>query len=125
MLLRQDCAAQCMPSSKPLNWLCLQAILNIISNPVNSTVPITAEVYKKAGVYDPKKILGVTTLDVVRANTFAAQLKGLSIEDVFVPVVGGHAGITILPLLSQVGQRPCSKKVIPSPVPQICMPYWS
>lgn len=27
----------------------------IISNPVNSTVPIVAEVFKKAGVYDPKK----------------------------------------------------------------------
>ena len=114
-----------MPSSKPLKWLGLQAILNIISNPVNSTVPITAEVYKKAGVYDPKKILGVTTLDVVRSNTFAAQLKGLSIEDVFVPVVGGHAGITILPLLSQVGQRPYSKNVTPNPAPQICMPCWS
>jgi len=27
----------------------------IISNPVNSTVPIVAEVYKKAGVYDPNR----------------------------------------------------------------------
>ena len=33
----------------------LQALLNIISNPVNSTVPITAEVMKAAGVYDPRK----------------------------------------------------------------------
>ena len=44
----------------------LQAILNIISNPVNSTVPIAAEVLKKAGVYQPNKLFGVTTLDVVR-----------------------------------------------------------
>ena len=35
---------------------CLQAILNIISNPVNSTVPIAAEVLKAAGVYDKKKV---------------------------------------------------------------------
>lgn len=27
-----------------------------------------------AGVYNPKKLLGVTTLDVVRANTFVAQV---------------------------------------------------
>lgn len=27
----------------------------IIANPVNSTVPIVGEVYKKAGVYDPKR----------------------------------------------------------------------
>jgi len=45
----------------------LQAILNIISNPVNSTVPIAAEVLKKAGVYQPNKLFGVTTLDVVRS----------------------------------------------------------
>ena len=81
-----------------------QAVLNIISNPVNSTVPIAAEVLKAAGVYDKKKLMGVTTLDVVRANTFVAEAKGLDLKDVDVPVVGGHAGTTILPLLSQV---PC------------------
>eukprot|EP00967_Tisochrysis_lutea_P081587 scaffold112675_cov19-Tisochrysis_lutea.AAC.1 len=31
-------------------------------------VPIAAEVLKRAGVYDPKKLFGVTTLDVVRAE---------------------------------------------------------
>lgn len=36
------------------------AMVNIISNPVNSTVPIAAEVFKKAGCYDPKKLLGVS-----------------------------------------------------------------
>lgn len=46
--------------------------------------------------------MGVTTLDVVRANTFVAEAKGLDMKDVDVPVVGGHAGNTILPLLSQV-----------------------
>ena len=81
----------------------LQAVLNIISNPVNSTVPIAAEILKAAGVYDKKKLMGVTTLDVVRANTFVAEAKGLDLKDVDVPVVGGHAGTTILPLLSQVG----------------------
>lgn len=49
---------------------CPRAIVNLISNPVNSTVPIAAEVFKKAGTYDPKLLLGVTMLDVVRANTF-------------------------------------------------------
>lgn len=81
---------------------CPNAIVNVISNPVNSTVPIAAEVFKKAGTYDPRKLLGVTTLDVVRANTFVAEVLGLDPRDVNVPVVGGHAGVTILPLLSQV-----------------------
>lgn len=80
---------------------CPQAILAIISNPVNSTVPIASEVLKKRGVYDPKKVFGVTTLDVVRANAFIAEAKGLDPAVLNVPVVGGHAGITIIPLISQ------------------------
>mmetsp|Transcript_11768 Transcript_11768/g.38684 ORF Transcript_11768/g.38684 Transcript_11768/m.38684 type:complete len:341 (+) Transcript_11768:34-1056(+) len=80
---------------------CPGAMINMISNPVNSTVPIAAEVLKAKGVYDPKKLFGVTTLDVVRAKTFYAEKAGLDVADVRVPVVGGHAGITILPLLSQ------------------------
>lgn len=81
---------------------CPDAMLCIISNPVNSTVPIASEVYKKLGVYDPRKLFGVTTLDVVRSNTFIAELKGTPVSETQCPVIGGHAGITILPLLSQV-----------------------
>jgi malate dehydrogenase len=80
---------------------CPGAIINMISNPVNSTVPIAAEVLKGMGVYDPKKLMGVTTLDVVRAKTFYAEKAGLDVSSVDVPVIGGHAGVTILPLFSQ------------------------
>lgn len=80
---------------------CPKAHLLIIANPVNSTVPIVAETFKKAGVYDPKRLFGVTTLDVTRARTFISELKGLDVNSFDVPVVGGHAGKTILPLLSQ------------------------
>lgn len=81
---------------------CPDAMFLIISNPVNSTVPIFAETLKKAGVYNPKKLFGVTTLDVVRANTFVAENQKTDVLATNVPVIGGHAGTTILPLLSQV-----------------------
>eukprot|EP00554_Chaetoceros_debilis_P004674 CAMPEP_0194089908 /NCGR_PEP_ID=MMETSP0149-20130528/36646_1 /TAXON_ID=122233 /ORGANISM="Chaetoceros debilis, Strain MM31A-1" /LENGTH=345 /DNA_ID=CAMNT_0038773995 /DNA_START=52 /DNA_END=1089 /DNA_ORIENTATION=- len=81
---------------------CPGAVLAIISNPVNSTVPIAAEVLKSKGVYDKTKLCGVTTLDVCRANTFIANSQGKDPNDVDVTVIGGHAGITILPLFSQV-----------------------
>ena len=45
-----------------------------MTSQVNSTVPIASEVYKKAGVYDPKRIFGVTTLDIVRANAFIGEI---------------------------------------------------
>ena len=53
------------------------------------------------GVYDPRRLFGVTTLDVVRARTFYAGATGEDVAGVEVPVVGGHAGVTILPLFSQ------------------------
>lgn len=81
---------------------CPKACVGIITNPVNTTVAIAAEVLKKAGVYDKRKLFGVTTLDVIRSETFVAERKGLEINHVNVPVIGGHSGVTILPLLSQV-----------------------
>jgi len=80
-----------------------KAFVLVISNPVNSTVPIVAEVLKKHGVFDPKRLFGVTTLDVVRASTFVSEIhKDLSLAPkIVVPVVGGHSGVTIVPLLSQ------------------------
>ncbi|GHJ86328.1 hypothetical protein NliqN6_2730 [Naganishia liquefaciens] len=80
---------------------CPKAMICIISNPVNSTVPIFAEVYKKAGVFDPKRLFGVTTLDVVRSSTFLSGIQGTDPKDTKVTVVGGHSGVTIVPLLSQ------------------------
>jgi malate dehydrogenase len=74
----------------------------IISNPVNSTVPIAAEVLQNAGVFNPKRLFGVTTLDVVRAETFVQDLTGLkNPSEATIPVVGGHSGETIVPLFSQ------------------------
>ncbi|KAI1440359.1 malate dehydrogenase-like protein [Annulohypoxylon stygium] len=82
---------------------CPEANLLIISNPVNSTVPIVAEVFKARGVYNPKRLFGVTTLDVVRASRFVSELKGTDPKDEKITVVGGHSGVTIVPLFSQSG----------------------
>ncbi|CAN1809080.1 Malate dehydrogenase 2, mitochondrial [Linum perenne] len=64
-----------------------------------------AEVFKKAGTYDEKRLFGVTTLDVVRARTFYAGKANVSVAGVNIPVVGGHAGVTILPLFSQASPK--------------------
>lgn len=72
---------------------------------VNSTVPITAEVFKSKGVYNPKRLFGVTTLDVVRASRFISQLKETDPANENIVVVGGHSGATIVPLLSKSGHK--------------------
>ncbi|TQS37404.1 hypothetical protein Golomagni_02123 [Golovinomyces magnicellulatus] len=79
-----------------------KAFILIISNPVNSTVPIAAEVLKSKGVFNARRLFGVTTLDVVRAETFLNEIVGgKNPQDIKIPVVGGHSGVTIVPLFSQ------------------------
>lgn len=88
-----------------------KAKIGIIANPVNSTVPIFAEVFKQAGVYDKTRLFGVTTLDLLRASAFVSKIAGTNPTKTLVPVVGGHSGPTIVPLLSQVeAGAPIEKK---------------
>ena len=80
-----------------LRKLCPKACIGIITNPVNTTVAIAAEVLKKAGVYDK------TTVRRYHAGYhsfqhFFAELKGKQPGEVEAPVIGGHSGVTILPL---------------------------
>lgn len=78
-----------------------KAFILVISNPVNSTVPIAAEILKQAGVFDPQRLFGVTTLDVVRAETFVQDITGeKDPAKTVIPVIGGHSGETIVPLFS-------------------------
>ncbi|CAE7574529.1 unnamed protein product [Symbiodinium natans] len=79
---------------------CPEAVVGLIVNPVNSVVPAMCELWKKKGL-NPAKIVGVTTLDVVRADKFVHEMTGLPMDNIGVPVIGGHAGTTILPLFSQ------------------------
>merc|ERR1712151_688031 len=79
---------------------CPNAIVALIVNPVNSVVPAMCELYKKKGL-DPKKLVGVTTLDCVRANKFVSEITGADVSTVNIQVVCGHAGATILALFSQ------------------------
>lgn len=91
---------------------CPNAVVGLIVNPVNSVVPAMAKLYEKRGL-DPMKICGITTLDSVRANKFVQEeLDALEIanptDKINVPVMGGHAGKTILPLFSQ---DPAARKI--------------
>jgi len=79
---------------------CPDAILAMVVNPVNSVVPAMAKLYEKKGL-NPKKIVGVTTLDCVRANKFVSEMTGKHPSEIEIPVIGGHAGVTIMPVFSQ------------------------
>jgi len=78
-----------------------KAYILVISNPINSTVPILASTLAKAGVYDPKRAFDVTTLDIVRAAHSTPALASTYLDNTPITIVGGHSGATIVPLLSQ------------------------
>lgn len=46
---------------------CPDAFVCVISNPVNSTVPIVAEVMKQKGCFNPKKSVGPASPDLKRS----------------------------------------------------------
>merc|ERR1719454_748631 len=54
---------------------CPNAVVGLIVNPVNSVVPAMCELWKKKGL-NPRKIVGISTLDVVRANKFVQEITG-------------------------------------------------
>ncbi|WWO95166.1 MAG: malate dehydrogenase [Candidatus Dasytiphilus stammeri] len=88
--------------SKKIALISPQPLIMVITNPLNIMVPIVAEVLKNFGSsYNSKKLFGITTLDVIRANTFITELKGQLLSN-DVTVIGGHSSKTILPLLSHL-----------------------
>lgn len=78
-----------------------EAAILVILNPVNLTVPIAAATLREHGVFNPEKLFGVTTLDLVRAETFLALLLKVHPDSVRgkITVIGGHSGDTIVPLV--------------------------
>merc|ERR1719201_2637201 len=94
---------------------CPNAIVALIVNPVNSVVPAMAELWAKKGL-DPMKIVGVTTLDCVRAEKFVHEITGKPLEEINIPVIGGHAGVTILPVFSQ---NTHAKTIAPDKIPDL------
>lgn len=91
--------------SKVIAEVAPEACVGIITNPVNALVPVCVKVMELNGKLNPNKIFGISTLDIVRSNTFVAELKGLNPMDVKIPCIGGHAGDTIIPLLSQASPK--------------------
>jgi malate dehydrogenase len=90
------------------------AIIPIITNPVNSVVPIVNGVLNS-----PHRVAGITTLDVIRASRILGQKLKKDPREVQVPVIGGHAGETIVPLFSQSIPIGCTKGLSQSEIEEM------
>lgn len=88
--------------AKAIARTCRNAFILVITNPVNSIVPVIAEILKSEDAFNPQRLFGVTTLDVIRSSAFVAEaFPSLAGSDIVVPVIGGHSNKTIIPLFSQ------------------------
>lgn len=82
----------------------------IISNPINSIVPVVVETLKSMNKYKPENIFGVTTLDLLRSETFLTDYlnnakptlsKQFDKTTMFknITVIGGHSANTMIPII--------------------------
>ncbi|KAL7735724.1 hypothetical protein ACLKA6_019980 [Drosophila palustris] len=99
--LLQENAKVAIAVAKEIGTSCPDALLAIITSPVNMIVPVVAKQLMEDDAYDPRRLFGVTTLDVVRAKTIIGESIGVDALQVRIPVIGGHDGETTLPLISQ------------------------
>uniref|UniRef100_A0A0A9XLN9 Malate dehydrogenase, mitochondrial n=1 Tax=Lygus hesperus TaxID=30085 RepID=A0A0A9XLN9_LYGHE len=81
--------------------ICPEAFVGLITDPIDSLVPVAAETLKKMNCYNKNKLFGITNIDSIRARTIVAHALQCSCYDVHVPVIGGHSSTTIVPVLSQ------------------------
>jgi malate dehydrogenase len=76
--------------------------------------------WRKSGL-DPRRILGMAgVLDTARLRTFLAQEIGVSVEDIYALVLGGH-GDTMVPLTRycSVGGIPVTRFISPQRLDEI------
>ncbi|EAN87358.1 hypothetical protein ECC02_005221 [Trypanosoma cruzi] len=89
-----------------------KAIIGVVSSPVNALVPIAREVLVRNGVFDPRKLFGVTTLDIIRTRSLVADELQMNPYDLNVPVVGGRGGVTACPLVAQTALQIPHERII-------------
>ncbi|EDS25624.1 malate dehydrogenase [Culex quinquefasciatus] len=101
-------------------------MIGIISNPVNSVVPIACDTLLKAGVLDTRCMFGISTVEIIRANTFISEVIGRQSGETIIPVhPRASAALTEhiqeLLLLSKVNdyEQELLKKVIPKLIKNI------
>lgn len=91
--------------AKSFATTCPSALIGLITDPINSLLPLLHETMAKEGVGDPNRIFGVPTLDVIRSKTLVGQLIGKNPNDVDIPVIGGNSSETTIPLFSRTTPR--------------------
>ncbi|XP_015181859.1 PREDICTED: malate dehydrogenase-like isoform X2 [Polistes dominula] len=85
--------------------ICPTALVAIFTKPVTATMSMVSEIYKHAGKWDPNRLIGSVSTEVMRIETITGNILDLNPASITVPIAGGADLNTIVPLLS------CTKPV--------------
>ncbi|KAL2727195.1 hypothetical protein V1478_007473 [Vespula squamosa] len=94
-------AKSCLNIFKLCAEACPTALISMVTNPIDSMIPLAAHILKKNCCYNPAKLFGICELDLLRARRYLADLLCTNPKRTYVPVVGGHGENTIVPLFSR------------------------
>ncbi|XP_050672698.1 malate dehydrogenase-like [Leptidea sinapis] len=75
--------------------------VGIATEPLNTMFPMAVEILRTNRDYNTRKVFGVTSDDLLRAQALYASENNLEPYNCFIPVIGGHSKATMIPLLSQ------------------------
>ncbi|KAL1509219.1 hypothetical protein ABEB36_003989 [Hypothenemus hampei] len=78
-----------------------RVIFCIAKPPIEAFVPLVSEEYKKAGVYDPRKIIGIASVGCMRANYYIGLIAGQDASNIRCPIVGGLSKNCLVACISQ------------------------
>lgn len=106
------CAEYCF-SPITICRYCPDAVILLITNPVNSILPLFSEVYKKRGINGKRRLIGLSNLDSIRAISMLSHHLNVQPDHVLLPVIGGHSQSTIIPLFSQLSHHILAQIDIP------------
>nr|BAH29733.1 malate dehydrogenase [Dicyema japonicum] len=78
---------------------CPSAMVAFITNPVNSLAPLAVQALANNGVDGSRRVVGVTTLDLIRTISFVSDMLDIEPSEVTSTVLGGHSGETITAII--------------------------
>lgn len=80
--------------------VCPMALVAIFTKPVTATLSMISEIYKHAGKWDPNRLIGSASMEIMRIETITGNILDLNPASISIPIAGGADLDTVVPLLS-------------------------
>ncbi|KAI4489342.1 hypothetical protein M0802_011211 [Mischocyttarus mexicanus] len=69
--------------------ICPTALVAIFTKPVTATLSMVSEIYKRAGKWDPNRLIGSVSTEIMRIETITGNILDLNPASLTIPIAGG------------------------------------